>query len=730
MRGREMRKLRAAVIGFMVALPAALALPAAVPVAASTPSCGGIVGSSFGSSLQQPYGGTSGIVINGSFGTLQANYSNGGTVYFSGPGGSPDTSAAVSFSSGNTSNGGNTLTVNAPGGAYSGHVWVCISGNNQVSDAGLYTFDPKVVGSYAANEGKSVAVSGNFYNSNLSVSVGGCPTGYSWVNESSINVSAPAPADCSGAVSVSEKAWNGAPLSGSGGSFKVTPSLQGVQCASPCYPGSTVTISGNGFSNSGTWSFGPASGHTSDGGFSFPAPDVESAALGLTTGNGSSVSSPALGIAPHITGVSAVSEGQTATVSGQAFGGSGTVSVGGQPASGATWSNDQIQFVMPAGVAPQVALTRDDGQQASAQFTLIPVITSVSPASAAPGSYVEISGSGFGSNPTVTIGGVPAQVALPGDTGIAATVPSGAKSGKLIVNSSYGKSVAWGQTFTVLGAGAAGSGSTGSSGGFSNYGNSNSGTLNVKPNYGFLPLPAPPPGVAFHLTAPSDQVKPGSDVPLTVNLQLLGKPVAGSTITFQVADSPGSDTSLSSPSTTTDATGTAHVTLHTSKKAGQTIVIARSGAFADQIRIVTLSPVAANAGIPATVFRNGTIDPHILIPFVGALGLAILLLLGAVLLQLRLNRRSPAPVAAAVSPAVETVAEPPKPKAPRKPRAQGAAPRKRPARPQPAPPPEVSVMPMAAGAEDIADVIPLPTVGDAADQDEITRTRARAKRPE
>jgi hypothetical protein len=176
------------------------------------------------------------------------------------------------------------------------------------------------------------------------------------------------------------------------------------------------------------------------------------------------------------------------------------------------------------------------------------------------------------------------------------------------------------------------------------------------------------------------------------------------------------------------------------------VILARSGAFGDEIRIVTLDAAAGFAGIGRTLVTTSTLDPHILIPFIGALILAVLLLLGAVVLQWRLHHRAVAVPGAAHAPApavaVEAPAPPPapRPRAPRRPRAAKAA---EPATPPPATEPES--LAKAVGAEDtavdsIAPVIPLRPPDEAgvvqarqaarrapAAEGQITRTRARAK---
>lgn len=351
---------------------------------------------------------------------------------------------------------------------------------------------------------------------------------------------------------------------------------------------------------------------------------------------------------------------------------------------------DQVTATIPNGATPgTIALSADWPDHPGAvnngqvSLNLIPVISSVSQDSAPVGGVVVIQGSTFASESAqdwapgaswyVSFGGVKATTYyLWSDSAIEVAVPSGAVSGKLNVVTGYGQTVTWGQAFTV--AAASGSSSSGGSSAGSTFGGSSgSNYSNYKPNYGFLPLPAAPNPIQLHIIASTSRAKPGASIDLTATLQLNGKPIAGAPVTFQITDSPGSDAQLSAAKGVTDPAGNVHVSLLTSKKPGETVVVATSGAFSDQLRVLTYSPAAATSGLPRTLITRSTLDPHVLVPFIGALILAVMLLLGAVVLQWRLHRRAlmPAPVAA-----VEAVAAPvePAPKRPRRPRAPKVAP--------------------------------------------------------
>jgi len=148
--------------------------------------------------------------------------------------------------------------------------------------------------------------------------------------------------------------------------------------------------------------------------------------------------------------------GQSVTISGIGFGATqqtSTVSFNGVTASPTSWSDTAIQVPVPAGASSgSVYVTVSGVPSNGVPFTVLPAITNVVPASAAPGASVTIVGHDFRttepSGSSVTFNGTPASVASWGPNGIVVSVPSTATTGQVIVN--VGGTDTDGYAFTVL----------------------------------------------------------------------------------------------------------------------------------------------------------------------------------------------------------------------------------------------------------------------------------------
>jgi RHS repeat-associated protein len=143
---------------------------------------------------------------------------------------------------------------------------------------------------------------------------------------------------------------------------------------------------------------------------------------------------------PSITSISPTSgsAGTPVTITGNNFGatqGSSTVTFNGVNAAPTTWGASSITVPVPAAAASgNVVVTVGGGQSNGAYFTI--PITGISPRSGMVGTYVTISGSGFGfsqGSSTVSLNGTAASVASWSDTSIVAIVPTGATSGPFTV---------------------------------------------------------------------------------------------------------------------------------------------------------------------------------------------------------------------------------------------------------------------------------------------------------
>jgi RHS repeat-associated protein len=133
--------------------------------------------------------------------------------------------------------------------------------------------------------------------------------------------------------------------------------------------------------------------------------------------------------------------GSSVVIAGTNFGATkltSTVTFNGTSASTTAWSATSITATVPTGATTgPVVVTVNGLASNSANFTVFPVISSLTPTAGGVGSSVVIAGSNFGSTPgtsTVTFNGI--QAATPtqwSDTSITAVVPSGATSGPVVV---------------------------------------------------------------------------------------------------------------------------------------------------------------------------------------------------------------------------------------------------------------------------------------------------------
>jgi len=133
--------------------------------------------------------------------------------------------------------------------------------------------------------------------------------------------------------------------------------------------------------------------------------------------------------------------GAQVQILGQNFSGSSIVSFGTVPASTVTVSGTTfITATVPSGAKTgSVTVTTSSGTLASSKkFLVTPQITTVAPPSGAVGSLVTITGVSLIQAKKVTFGGVSATFTVNSDTQITATVPNGAKTGKIVVTTPGG----------------------------------------------------------------------------------------------------------------------------------------------------------------------------------------------------------------------------------------------------------------------------------------------------
>ena len=138
------------------------------------------------------------------------------------------------------------------------------------------------------------------------------------------------------------------------------------------------------------------------------------------------------------------SAGQTVEILGQGFTGTSSVKFGTGPATFTVVSDTYLTATVPSnGATGFVTVTTPSGTLSSIRkFFVVPVVSSIAPISGPVGTQVTITGSGFLGATQVTFGGVKAtNYTVNSGTGIAATVPAGAVTGKIAVKTAGGSAV-------------------------------------------------------------------------------------------------------------------------------------------------------------------------------------------------------------------------------------------------------------------------------------------------
>jgi hypothetical protein len=146
--------------------------------------------------------------------------------------------------------------------------------------------------------------------------------------------------------------------------------------------------------------------------------------------------------------------GKTVEILGQGFTGTTSVSFNGTKATTFTVSSDTyLTALVPSGATTGfVTVTTPGGAlKSNRKFLVTPSILSFSPTSGAVGTSVVITGTSFTGATRVNFGGVKATTfSVDSDGQITATVPTGAKTGKIQVTTPGGTASSSG-TFTVTG---------------------------------------------------------------------------------------------------------------------------------------------------------------------------------------------------------------------------------------------------------------------------------------
>jgi len=230
--------------------------------------------------------------------------------------------------------------------------------------------------------------------------------------------------------------------------------------------GAAVTITGTNFGStqgSGTVEFNGKAATVTSWGATSIAVTVPS---GATTGNvvvfasgvNSNGSSFTVVAAPSITSLSITTGavGAAVTITGTNFvstQGSGTVAFNGTTATVTSWSATSIAVTVPSGATTGSVVVFASGVNSNGKtFTVTPVITSLSITTGVVGAAVTINGTGFGPTQgtgTVKFNGTAATATSWSATSIAVTVPTGATTGNVVVNTGVNSN---GSAFAVVSA--------------------------------------------------------------------------------------------------------------------------------------------------------------------------------------------------------------------------------------------------------------------------------------
>jgi uncharacterized repeat protein (TIGR03803 family) len=151
-----------------------------------------------------------------------------------------------------------------------------------------------------------------------------------------------------------------------------------------------------------------------------------------------------------LVGFPAGAAGQTVEILGDGLTGASNVIFGSGSATFTLVSDTYMTAVVPdSGTTGTVTVTTPSGTLLSKQqFRVLPVILSFKPGSGPVGTQVTISGTGLTGATSVTFGGVKASFTVNSGTQVTATVPTGAKTGKIKIATPGGTATSSG-TFIV-----------------------------------------------------------------------------------------------------------------------------------------------------------------------------------------------------------------------------------------------------------------------------------------
>ncbi|MBT0771396.1 IPT/TIG domain-containing protein [Kineosporia sp. J2-2] len=331
-----------------------------------------------------------------------------------------------------------TITVNTPPGTAPGDVGVTVLYSGGVTSSVLtstftYTAGAPTIGSLnptggPLTGGTTVTVTGTNFTAGSIVAVNSIPVPTTYVDGTTLEFTTPPGTRGNAPVTV-QTGLLGTPSSPVNFAYVSVPlNAVALPLTGPSAGGTSVTITGLGLDDVTSVDVGgtsvPSSAFTANTAttLTFPTPAHTSGLVTLSLNGpfGTSVL-PSLFIytasAPTVSAISptngGLSGGYTVTLTGTGFDSSTAISVGGVAATQVTpnLAGTSVTFRMPAGLVPGAATVTvtTDGGSASTTFTYNtpPTITSLSPitGTAAGGTEVTLTGTGFAGATGVTIGG-------------------------------------------------------------------------------------------------------------------------------------------------------------------------------------------------------------------------------------------------------------------------------------------------------------------------------------
>ncbi|HUX33533.1 MAG TPA: IPT/TIG domain-containing protein [Gemmatimonadaceae bacterium] len=334
-----------------------------------------------------------------------------------------------------------TITVTSPAGTPGASVPVIVTVAGQASNALSFTYDSPVIAAITPSHGPttggtSVTISGTNFGASPTVRFGAQIAPVTSATATSIVVTSP-PGEGTVPVVVTAGSAQSAPVS-----FAYdAPALTAITPASgPAAGGTSVDLTGIDFGLNPTVTFGGVAAtvvshtHTLIT-VTSPAGTAGASVLVVVTvaGQASNSLSFAYTGTPSIVALTPAhgptTGGTSVTISGTNFGASPMVTFDGQIAPVSSATATSIVVTAPAGEgAVPVVVTSGTLQSNAVTYTYdAPAISAITPASgpAAGGTSVDLTGTNFGLNPTVTFGGVAAPVISHTHTLITVTSPAG-----------------------------------------------------------------------------------------------------------------------------------------------------------------------------------------------------------------------------------------------------------------------------------------------------------------